>query len=49
MQGRKGRTLSTDDIKRYYRIVTAIQKTIEIQKEIDAIYPQVEIDTIEFR
>ncbi|MBW2115123.1 MAG: hypothetical protein JRH04_09790, partial [Deltaproteobacteria bacterium] len=44
LKDRKGRTLSTDDIKQYCRIVTAIQKTIEIQKEIDDIYPQVEID-----
>ena len=48
LKDRKGRTLSTDDIKHYCRIVTAIQKTIEIQKDIDGIYPEVEIDTIEF-
>ncbi|MBW1704671.1 MAG: N-6 DNA methylase [Deltaproteobacteria bacterium] len=48
LKDRKGRTLSTDDIKHYCRIATAIQKTIEIQKEIDGIYPQIEIDTIEF-
>jgi type ISP restriction-modification system protein/N-6 DNA methylase len=48
LKDRKGRTLSTDGIKHYCRIATAIQKTIEIQKEIDGIYPEVEIDTIEF-
>ncbi|MBW1703295.1 MAG: hypothetical protein JRJ50_14510, partial [Deltaproteobacteria bacterium] len=48
LKDRKGRTLSTDDIKQYCRIVTAIQKTIEIQKEIDDIYPQVEIDIIKY-
>ncbi len=49
LKDRKGRTLSTDDIKHYCRIATAIQKTIEIQNEIDGIYPEVENDTIEFR
>ncbi|MCD6295760.1 MAG: N-6 DNA methylase [Deltaproteobacteria bacterium] len=48
LKDRKGRTLSTDDIKHYCRIATAIQKTIEIQKEIAGIYPEVETDTIEF-
>ncbi len=48
LKDRKGRTLSTDEIKHYCRIVTAIQKTIEIQKEIDGVYPEVEINTIEF-
>ncbi len=37
-----GRTLSLDDIKHYCKIVTAIQKTIQIQKEIDKIYTEVE-------
>jgi predicted helicase len=49
LKDRKGRILSTDDIKQYCRIATAIQKTIKIQKDIDGIYPKVEIDTIEFR
>jgi len=49
LKDRKGKTLSTDNIKHYCRIATAIQKTIKIQKEIDEIYPEVEIDTIEFR
>jgi hypothetical protein len=40
--------LSTDDIKPYCRIATAIQKTIEIQKEIDEMYPEVEMNTIVF-
>ena len=48
LKDRRGRTLSTDDIKHYCRIATAIQKTIEIQKNIDGIYPEVEIGIIEF-
>ncbi|MDY6839750.1 MAG: type ISP restriction/modification enzyme [Thermodesulfobacteriota bacterium] len=42
LKDRKDRVLSLDEIKTYCRIVTAIQKTIEIQKEIDALYPDVE-------
>ncbi|MBA7676105.1 hypothetical protein ES703_84346 [subsurface metagenome] len=42
------RTLSLEDIKHYCKIVTALQKTIQIQKEIDKIYPKVEKDVIKF-
>ena len=46
LKDRKGRNM--DDAPRYCRIVTALSKTIEIQKVIDAIYPEVEKDLIEF-
>ena len=46
LKDRKGRKLSLDDIKHYCRIVTSLQKTIEIQKEIDKLYPEVEKDII---
>lgn len=42
LKDRKGRELSADDIKHYCKIVTALAKTIEIQKEIDRLYPKVE-------
>jgi predicted helicase len=42
LKDRKGMILSHDDIKYYSKIVTALQKTIEIQKKIDAIYSSVE-------
>ncbi|HHT9113815.1 MAG TPA: type ISP restriction/modification enzyme, partial [Candidatus Wunengus sp. YC65] len=45
LKDRKERKLSLDDIKHYCNIVTAIKKTIEIQKGIDDIYPKVEDDT----
>jgi len=45
---RKDRKLSTDDIKHFCKMVTAISKTIEIQKEIDGIYPKVEKGIVEF-
>jgi predicted helicase len=48
LKDRKGRSLTLDDIKHYCKIVTSIQKTIEIQKEIDNIYPEVEKKTIDF-
>ena len=48
LKDRKGRSLSLDDIKHYCKIVTALQKTIGIQKAIDDVYAEVEKDTIEF-
>jgi len=34
-------------IKHYCKIVTSLQKTIEVQKAIDDIYPEVEKETVE--
>ena len=34
-------------IKHYRKIVTSLQKTIEVQKAIDDIYPEVEKETVE--
>ena len=48
LKDRKGRKLSLDDIKHYCRIVTAVNKTIELQNEIDGCYPDVEKNVIEF-
>jgi len=48
LKDRKGRSLSVDDAKHYCRTVTALQRTIEVQEEIDEIYPEVEKETIEF-
>jgi len=47
LKDRKGRCLSLEDVKHYCRMVTALQKTIEIQKEIDNLYEEVEKDIIE--
>jgi len=47
LKDRKKRLLSLDDIKHYCKIVTSLQKTIEVQKAIDNIYPEVEKETIE--
>jgi hypothetical protein len=35
--------LSLDDIKHYCQIATALEKTIEIQRDIDKIYPDIEV------
>lgn len=49
LKDRKGRILSLDEIKHYCRVVTAIEKTMGIQKEIDKLYPEIEKETIEFK
>jgi hypothetical protein len=46
LKDRKGRKM--DDPRHYIHIATALQKTIEIQEEIDEIYPEVEKDVIDF-
>jgi len=42
LKDRKDRCVSLEEIKTYCRIVTALSKTIEIQADIDKLYPQVE-------
>ena len=46
LKDRKGKMM--DDAPRYCRIVTALSKTMEIQKEIDTLYPKVEKEVIQF-
>jgi len=47
LKDRKKKFLSLDDIKHYCKIVTSLQKTIEVQQAIDDIYPEVEKETVE--
>jgi len=47
LKDRKGRIM--DDAPRYCRIVTALSKTIDLQKEIDELYPEIEKRLIEFK
>lgn len=49
LKDRKGRKLSLEDMKHYCKVVTALEKTIEIQDEIDELYPDVEKGIVEFR
>ena len=46
LKDRKERHLELKDIQTYCRMVTAIGKTIEIQKELDTLYPDVEKDLV---
>jgi hypothetical protein len=46
LKDRKGRTLTLDDITHYCHVVTALARTIEIQKDIDILYPEIERDPI---
>ncbi|RXG62847.1 DNA methyltransferase [Candidatus Atribacteria bacterium 1244-E10-H5-B2] len=46
LKDRKSRMM--DDAPRYCRIVTALSKTIEIQENIDEIYPEIEKELINF-
>jgi len=48
LKDRKGNNLSLQDIKHYCGIVAAIKKTIELQNEVDELYPDVENDVVEF-
>ena len=48
LKDRKGGTLSLEDIKRYCKVATAIQRTIKVQRNIDVIYSEVEKGIIEF-
>ena len=49
LKDRKGRKLSLEEIKHYCKVVTALKRTIEIQGEIDVLYPQVEKEIIPFK
>ncbi|MBO8131978.1 MAG: N-6 DNA methylase [Candidatus Marinimicrobia bacterium] len=46
LKDRRGRNM--DDAPRYCRIITAISKTIEVQEQIDKIYPKVEKELVQF-
>ncbi|MCK4639799.1 MAG: DNA methyltransferase [Candidatus Marinimicrobia bacterium] len=46
LKDRKGQIM--DDAPHYCRIVTALSKTINIQKKIDQIYPEIERDLLHF-
>ena len=46
LKDRKGRRLSLDDIKHYCRITAAIKETIAAQKRIDAIYEDIEKNSV---
>jgi hypothetical protein len=47
LKDRRERHLEIDDIRTYCRIVTALARTIVLQRDIDALYPQVEERVVE--
>lgn len=46
LKDRKERRLDLDDIRTYCRIVTALERTVSIQSEIDNVYPETEEDCV---
>ncbi|MFZ6007332.1 MAG: type ISP restriction/modification enzyme, partial [Nitrospirota bacterium] len=48
LKDRKEKILSLDDIKHYLKIVSALSRTIEAQKKIDDVYPEVEKNILSF-
>jgi predicted helicase len=46
LKDRRERRLDFEDIRAYCRIATALERTLEIQQEIEALYPEVEKKTI---
>lgn len=48
LKDRKGRNLSLSEIQNYCKIIASIQQTIELQRAIDKIYPQIEKEIISF-
>lgn len=46
LKDRKGRSLSSEDVKHYCKVATVLSKTIEIQGDIDNLYPNVEKNLI---
>ena len=48
LKDRKGRLLELDDIRHYCRVVTALAMTMEIQREIEVLYQEIEKSTVQF-
>lgn len=46
LKDRIGKTLSSEDVSHYLKVITALKYTIELQREIDKIYPEIEKNLI---
>jgi hypothetical protein len=46
LKQRIGRKLNAQDLMRYMKIAASIEKTIELQEQIDILFPQIESDTV---
>lgn len=49
LKERKGRSLSLEDVEHYLKVITAIKHTINLQQEIDTLYPDIEESSIGLR
>jgi len=49
LKDRKGRTLSSEEVAHYARVVTAIAETIGIQRSLDDLFAEVETSLLEVR
>jgi predicted helicase len=49
LKDRKGRTLSSEEVAHYTRVVTAITETISIQRFLDDLFAEVEASLLEVR
>lgn len=47
LKDRKGRTLSSDEVAHYCRVVTALAETIKIQAGLDELFEDVEKNALE--
>jgi len=43
LKDRKGRSLTPDDVEHYLKVITAIKHTINLQQQIDQLYPSIEV------
>ncbi|GAB4299077.1 MAG: DNA methyltransferase [Myxococcota bacterium] len=48
LKERSGQQLSLEEIMHSLKIVTAVQKTIELQNEMDSLFPEIEENSIDF-
>ena len=48
LKDRIGKTLSSEDVNHYLKVITALKYTIELQKEIDKLYPEIGKNLIKF-
>lgn len=49
LKDKKGRVLELEEIKQYCQIITALKKTIEIQKELDHLFERLEKKTLDLK
>ncbi|MBL7958816.1 N-6 DNA methylase [bacterium] len=49
LKDRKGRALSSDDIRHYCLVITVLEKTIDIQSELDPLFDAVEKDILQIQ